>query len=372
MKYYSYNESKEYLKSFNIRSSFQFYRMVKHGSFIDKINKRPYEFFTRKKRNSWISWSDFLSFEGSEKYLKFEEARDYISHLHIKSHKEWINWCKINDIKSMKIPSNPQIIYKNIGWISMSDWLGNKSYKNSRNIKYISYDECKYYIKSNFPEIKNKECWIKFNKERLPLNIPKRPDYFYKKTNDWMGWDLFLGSELSPRNKGREFLSFQEAKIFLSKLKFKDRYEFSNYLNLNNINFIPKRPDYFYKDDWIGYIDFLGCANNRESIGERLIKSYLDENKIKYEKEKYFESCKSLKKLPFDFYLPENNICIEYDGEFHYKSIDHMGGDERLSKQKRNDDIKDKWCIENGIKLIRISYLKKNKINKILNELFIL
>ena len=40
MEYYSYNESKEYLKRFNIKSSFQFYRLIKDGSLSQKINKR--------------------------------------------------------------------------------------------------------------------------------------------------------------------------------------------------------------------------------------------------------------------------------------------------------------------------------------------
>lgn len=43
--YYSYEKSKEYLKQFNIKSSYMFYTMVKNGSFIEEINKRPYVYF---------------------------------------------------------------------------------------------------------------------------------------------------------------------------------------------------------------------------------------------------------------------------------------------------------------------------------------
>ena len=45
-------------------------------------------------------------------------------------------------------------------------------------------------------------------------------------------------------------------------------------------------------------------------------------NNINYIREKRFKDCKNIKPLPFDFYLPEKNICIEYDGEHHFKSID--------------------------------------------------
>lgn len=190
----------------------------------------------------------------------------------------------------------------------------------------------------------------------------------YKKTGEWVNWEDFLDSDISPRSKSKLFLSFEESKKYVQDLKFKDQYEFVNYLENNNINFIPKRPSATYKKEWKGFLDFLGCDGNRTSIGERLIKAYLDDNKIKYEKEKYFDTCKNINKLPFDFYLPEYKICIEYDGELHYKSNDKFGGIERLNRSKKHDKIKTKWCKENDIKLLRIKYLKKNKISKILSN----
>jgi hypothetical protein len=76
--------------------------MVKEGSFNGFLNKRPYEYFRAKKRNDWISWEDFLSFsidfEKENKYLKFNEARDYVRKLGINSQKEWVIWCKGRDI----------------------------------------------------------------------------------------------------------------------------------------------------------------------------------------------------------------------------------------------------------------------------------
>ena len=368
MKYYTYNESKEYLKTFNIKSSYVFYTMVKEGSFNEFLNKRPYEYFNTQKRKDWISWSDFLSISGEEKYLTFEEAKSYVNKLGLKSQKEWVNWSKNRNDYEIKIPSNPDKIYKENGWISMSDWLGMTTYKNKKNIEYISYIECKEYIKQKLPEIKNKKYWTNLDKSKLPIFIPKRPDYIYKKTNEWISWESFLNSDLSPRSKSKLFLKFEDAKSYIQKLKFKDQYEFSKFIEDNDIDFIPKRPDSAYKKDWLGYIDFLGCENNRESIGERLVKKYLDENNIKYIREKKFEDCKNINHLPFDFYLTDYNICIEYDGELHYRSSDIFGGNDTLNRVKKNDKIKDNWCLSNNIKLIRISYLNKNKIHKILKK----
>lgn len=49
------------------------------------------------------------------------------------------------------------------------------------------------------------------------------------------------------------------------------------------------------------------------------------------------------------------NVLIECDGIQHKKPIEHFGGEERYEYQKLNDSIKDKYCIEKSIKLIRVS-----------------
>ena len=163
-------------------------------------------------------------------------------------------------------------------------------------------------------------------------------------------------------------MPFEEAKEYIKSLKFMDQYEFHRFIEENKIEFIPKRPDYVYKENWKGYLDFLGCESNKESIGERLIRTYLLENNILFEKEKRFKTCKNINELPFDFYLPEYNLCIEYDGELHYKSSAKYGGEKNLKRQIKHDKIKTNWCRLNSVRLLRISYLKKNKIFKILKS----
>lgn len=53
-----------------------------------------------------------------------------------------------------------------------------------------------------------------------------------------------------------------------------------------------------------------------------------------------FSDCKNKNVLPFDFYIPSLNLCIEYDGEQHFYPIDHWGGVIALEKQKTNDILK--------------------------------
>jgi len=97
------------------------------------------------------------------------------------------------------------------------------------------------------------------------------------------------------------------------------------------------------------------CTNN--SKGENSIVRLLNNKNIKYIRQKTFDDCSSIvKKLQFDFYLQEYNICIEYDGIQHYESVEWFGGDVSFEKQNHRDNIKNEYCQKNNISLIRIRY----------------
>jgi hypothetical protein len=108
-----------------------------------------------------------------------------------------------------------------------------------------------------------------------------------------------------------------------------------------------------------------GCPLCDESKGEKIIEKYLIENNIIYERQKTFEHCKDKNKLPFDFYLINYNMCIEYDGEQHFYKVSNWSS---LDYTKKHDSIKNEFCISNKIKLCRISYLE-NIIEKLEKEL---
>lgn len=103
-----------------------------------------------------------------------------------------------------------------------------------------------------------------------------------------------------------------------------------------------------------------GCPRCNSSKGEKMLEEVLKGKNIDFVKQKRFDDCKNKRSLPFDFYLPELNVCIEYDGIQHYEPVDFFGGMEIYKYTKENDNIKDGYCKENGIKLIRISYKNDN------------
>lgn len=107
------------------------------------------------------------------------------------------------------------------------------------------------------------------------------------------------------------------------------------------------------------------------SRGEEKIERYLQENNINFVSQKRFDDCRNTKTLPFDFYLPEYNICIEYDGTMHYRPIKFLKEEmshKKFRKQQVNDSIKNNYCKDSNIKLIRIPYWDFDKIEEILTN----
>lgn len=128
------------------------------------------------------------------------------------------------------------------------------------------------------------------------------------------------------------------------------------------------------KDDYIWEIvpnalcQGVGCPKCNSSKGEMAVEKYLKSNNIPYEIQKRFDDCKNIFTLPFDFYLPNNNTCIEYDGSLHYKSVEYFGGEETLKSTQMRDNIKTHYCKEHNIRLIRIPYWDFDNIEDILNR----
>lgn len=112
------------------------------------------------------------------------------------------------------------------------------------------------------------------------------------------------------------------------------------------------------------------CKKIFRSKGERFIEKWLKFNQIEYTCQKTFKTCKSWNgknALRFDFYLPEFNALIEYDGEQHFlEETIWSGNDGELANIKARDKFKTNWASSNGFNLIRIPYTQLKNIDNIL------
>lgn len=111
-------------------------------------------------------------------------------------------------------------------------------------------------------------------------------------------------------------------------------------------------------------------CTGKTSKAELKIASILDNNNIHYKKEYTFDDLKgSVKLLPFDFAIfDSNNILkgiIEFDGKQHFEAIEMFGGEHGLKILQTNDRKKDQYCLNNNIKLKRISYKDEKNLENI-------
>ena len=111
--------------------------------------------------------------------------------------------------------------------------------------------------------------------------------------------------------------------------------------------------------------------NINKSSGEIYIENLLIQYNISYIPQHTFKNCKDKQVLPFDFYLPDYNMIIEYNGKQHYEPIDFFGGVENYKYIQKHDKIKYDYCIKNQIKTLYIPYTltKDEIIDKIQNIL---
>lgn len=109
-----------------------------------------------------------------------------------------------------------------------------------------------------------------------------------------------------------------------------------------------------------------GCKKCKQSKGENAIEKWLIENKVLYAKQKTFLNCRYKNVLHFDFYLKDYNICIEFDGSQHIFGWWKKNSKEKLEDTKRKDTIKNLYCINNDIRLIRIPHTNMKDIPIIL------
>ena len=173
----------------------------------------------------------------------------------------------------------------------------------------------------------------------------------------------------------------------LSMLKRKSEIEIQNELNINNPN-VELISEYInansmikcrckiHNIEWISQSwnilhGLAGCPICNSSKGENAVAKILDLYNIKYIRQYKFDDCVYKAKLRFDFFLPDYNICIEYQGEQHYFPVNFKGKDNtdyilEFQNNMIRDNIKREYCINNNITLIEIPYYKIDEIENII------
>lgn len=120
-----------------------------------------------------------------------------------------------------------------------------------------------------------------------------------------------------------------------------------------------------YSDIQCGH---TGCPYCNSPKGELIISKILNTLNINYEAQKTFDDLKDKSYLSYDFYIPDQNILIEYQGLQHYQPVEYFGGENQFKLQQQHDKLKSEYAKINNYNLITVPYTEDtfSKIKKYL------
>ena len=201
------------------------------------------------------------------------------------------------------------------------------------------------------------------NKTKVIVGCPKHGDFLITPSHLLMGRGC---PKCGFESRAKKLLSNTEE--FIKKAKqIHPEYDYSkvNYV-YNKTKVIvgcPKHGDFLTTPN--NLMQGYGCPICSESKGEIEVREWLENHNITYKRQHRFAD---LKKYPYDFYLPDFNLLIEYNGIQHYEEVPYFHrSPSSFDGQLTRDRIKKEYAEKNGIKLLVIPYWEFKNIDKILS-----
>jgi hypothetical protein len=229
------------------------------------------------ENSGWRGWGDWLG-TGSvapqhQEFRHFSDARQFVRSLHLSGQREWKTYCTRRlpnrRAKPSDVPSSPDHVYRNNGWIGWSDWLGNE-FTATFARAYRPFRRARSWARKL--GLSGQREWADYCVGRLrngpvkPNDIPSSPDHVYRR-NGWTGWSDWLGTE---------FITLRQARQWVRSLGLSGHKQWADYCAGRLINkppkpaFIPSSPDYVYrKCGWISWGDWLGNGSKRRNRRKR-------------------------------------------------------------------------------------------------------
>lgn len=172
--------------------------------------------------------------------------------------------------------------------------------------------------------------------------------------------------ENNKRKPSMSFIKFKEKALLVhSNYVYNEKIN-NKFLKNQQENVIITCKDHGdFNNNYLNHVKNQGghCPDCKSlmSNNEKIIKKYFLDNHITYSYNKEFSNCKRIFNLKFDFYLPEHNLLIEYDGEQHFKHISKFGSIKKFIALQESDQIKNEFAKKRGFNLLRIPALKSKE-----------
>lgn len=156
-----------------------------------------------------------------------------------------------------------------------------------------------------------------------------------------------------------------ETFIKKAKLRHGNKYNYSKtnytYSKCHVIITCPKHGD--FKQIANEHLCRTGCPVCSSSRGEKLLYIILKNNNIDFVQQYKLGNTN----YRYDFYLPELDTLIEYDGIQHFEPVEYFGGMSRFLEVKANDELKNTLALTHNKKLLRVHYKNITNLKDVLS-----
>jgi hypothetical protein len=175
--YRPFKEAREFVHSLNLEGTQEWFEYCKSEDKPEDIPVSP----IRTYKNEWKSYGDWLGTgtiaSQNKQFHPFKDARDFVRSLGLKGDREWRNYCTSGN-KPDDIPSAPERIYKNKGYLDLGDWLGTGTIA-PKNMEFRPFKEAREFVRKL--GLKNQKEWGEYCKSgNKPDDIPTNPWNVYK------------------------------------------------------------------------------------------------------------------------------------------------------------------------------------------------
>jgi hypothetical protein len=202
---------------------------------------------------------------GKMNYRPFDEAREFVRGLNLKSTDDWRRYC-LSGEKPEDIPSNPRTVYPN-EFKGVGDWLGTGNLGSiAKRRQFWPFEDAREYVREL--KFKNYDEWMDYAKtDKRPIEIPAIPHQVYsefKGYNDWIG--KFMVVPYGKRKQkakiiSPQFLPFVKAREFVKGLNLTGMADWHKYSKSGNRPpNIPSNPHIVYGSQFKGFNDWLGTS----------------------------------------------------------------------------------------------------------------
>ena len=233
--FYPYEEAKEVVLILKITSENDY--RSRHLEDI-RLPSSPERYYLNK---GWIGHSDFYGRKRPDVYSNFDEAKNAVKKLKIKSRKEY----HIRYNEDPRLPSKPDNKYLGRGWISFPAFLDYRAPEF-----YATYEEAK--IATEKLGIKSQKEYVTQKRYKEDPKLPSQPITFYK-NRGWINWNDFIPAC---------YLNYEEAKIAASRLSILTREDYLRKKRYKEDPLLPSNPEKTYiNKGWVNWYIFLGAKS---------------------------------------------------------------------------------------------------------------